>query len=144
VFFVQIFVFRSEIRRHVFTLGPDVEHDQARDHIDNPTGHEKRIDDQKYRVYDGCSSVGGLWEQEIEYGFAKEDDHQADSYSRPVQILLRIDHTYRFQADQWIEQPCNTDPDKHRKGDSRGFSRIHRSLSYKKQRRNKNFFAIYF
>ena len=51
-----------------------------------------------------------MWKQEIEHGLAKEDDHQADSHRRSVEVLFSVDHVYRFQSNQWIEQPSNTDP----------------------------------
>ena len=141
---LAIRMIRLKIRRHVLTLGSDVEHDQSRDHVYDSPCHEKRINDQKYRVNDRCSSVCSLWEQEVEYSFSEEDNHHADSNGRPVEILFRVDHADRIQADQGIEQQCNTDPDKHCKGNPCGFFRIHHFLSYKKRRLNKNFFAKYF
>ena len=36
---------RLEIRGHAVAPGSDVEHDQAGDHENYPSGHEKRIDD---------------------------------------------------------------------------------------------------
>jgi hypothetical protein len=116
---------RSEIGWHAITLGSDVKHYQSTDHINNSSGHKKRVDDQKYCVYERNSSVGGLWKQEIEYGFAIEDDHQADSDGRSVEILLCVDHAYRIQGDQWIEQPQNTDPNEHSERNPRDFFRIH-------------------
>lgn len=130
---------RSEIGWHAITLGSDVKHYQSTDHINNSSGHKKRVDDQKYCVYERDSSVGGLWKQEIEYGFAKEDDHQADSDGRSVEILLCVDHAYRIQSDQWIEQPQNTDPNEHSERNPRDFFRIHSFLSYKNQLEDTSF-----
>ena len=94
---------RSEIGWHAIILVSDVEHDQSGDHKNNSSGHKERIDDQKYYVDHGDSSVNGLRKQEIDYSLAKEDDHQADADGRPVEILLCVDHVYRIQGDQWVE-----------------------------------------
>lgn len=130
---------RSEIGWHAITLISDVKHYQSTDHINNSSGHKKRIDDQKYCVYDRDSSVGGLRKQDIEYGLAKEDDHQTDSDGRSVEILLCVDHAYRVQSDQWIEQPHNTDPDEHSERNPRDFFLIHCFLSYKNQLEDTSF-----
>jgi hypothetical protein len=81
-----------------------------------------------------------LWKQKIEYGFAEENDHQADSDGRPVKILLRVDYAYRIQGKQGKEQPRDTDPDEHDERNPRDFFHIHCFLYYKKRIKKKNLF----
>jgi hypothetical protein len=123
---------RSEIGWHAIILVSDVEQDQSGEHKNNSSDHKKGIDDQKYCVDHGDSSVNGLRKQEIEYSLAKEDDHQADADGRPVEILLCVDHVYRIKSDQWVEQPRNTDPNEYNKCNPCDFFRIHCFISYKK------------
>ena len=42
------YAIRSKIGRHVVTLCSDVKDNQPGDHKNYPSGHQKRIDDQKY------------------------------------------------------------------------------------------------
>lgn len=117
---------------HAFSLISEIEDDQSRDHKYDSSSHEQGIQCEEYGIDYGHPPIRRLRIQKVKYGFAEEDDHQADADGRPVEILLCIQHVYRIQCDQWVEQPDNTDPDKHDKGSSRDFSCFHCFLSYRK------------